>query len=67
MFHEWRIYEYYEAREFDVGVFDKNNLPLTAHNLELYVLKDTIINMTDFINYIEVDVHDCIRDQKQID
>ena len=38
MFHEWRIYDYYKQRHMDIGVFDKNNLPLTAHNYELYTL-----------------------------
>ena len=33
MFHEWRIYSYYDARTLDEGVFEKSNMPLTAHNL----------------------------------
>lgn len=33
MFHEWRVYSYYEARTLDEGVFEKSSMPLTAHNL----------------------------------
>ena len=67
MFHEWRIYTYYDQRHMDVGVFDKNNLPLTSHNYELYTLLRTEVNMTDFTSYIEVDMHDRIRDKMKID
>ena len=67
MFHEWRIYDYYKQRHMDIGVFDKNNLPLTAHNYELYTLLRTEVNMTDFSRFVEVAVHDRIRDKKRID
>lgn len=66
MFHEWRIYDYYKQRHMDVGVFDKNNLPLTTHNYELYTLFRTEVNMTDFTRFIEVSVHDQVRDKKSV-
>jgi len=66
MFHEWRVYKYYEERTFDTGLFEKSNLPLTAHNLKLYTLLRTDVNMTDFCSFIEVDVHDSIRDKVDI-
>jgi len=66
MFHEWRVYKYYEERTLDVGLYDKSNLPLTAHNLKLYTLLRTDANMTDFCSFIEVDMHDAIRDKKDV-
>ena len=62
MFHEWRIYDFYKQRNLDVGLFDMSNLPLTAHNYELYTLLRTEVNMTDFSRFVEVAVHDSIRD-----
>ena len=67
MFHKWRIYEYYEAREFDVGIYDKSNIPMTVHNKKLYLLYRTDMNMSDFARFIEVDVHDAIRDNTLLD
>jgi|LakMenEpi03Aug12_release.lakeMendotaPanAssembly.Ray.scaffolds.fasta_scaffold5314262_1 hypothetical protein len=52
MFHEWRIYEYYKARKLDIGIYDKSNVPITAHNNKLYLMLRTEVNMEDFIKYI---------------
>lgn len=52
MFHEWRIYSYYEARALDEGVFEKSNMPLTAHNLQLFTMYRTEMNMSDFVSFV---------------
>ena len=49
MFHDWRIYEYYTARQMDLGVFDKSNIPITAHNMKLFTMQRTEVGMADFI------------------
>ena len=49
MFHDWRIYEYYTARQLDLGVFDKSNIPITAHNMKLFTMQRTEVGMADFI------------------
>ena len=67
MFHEWRIYEYYQQRDLDIGVYEKSNIPITAHNMKLYLLYRTEMNISDFGRFVEVDVHDTIRDRKPLD
>lgn len=62
MYHEWKVYDQYKARKLDIGVFDKSNLPLLSHRKELYVLHRTNVSMDDFISFVEVDMHDRIRD-----
>ena len=67
MFHDWRIYEYYEARHHDLGVFDKSNIPITQHNMKLFTMLRTETSMDDFIQYVKVDISDAIRDNKTFD
>mmetsp|Transcript_41863 Transcript_41863/g.64058 ORF Transcript_41863/g.64058 Transcript_41863/m.64058 type:complete len:194 (-) Transcript_41863:1032-1613(-) len=66
MFHDWRIYEFYKQREFDVGIFDKSNLPIVAHNMKLFTLHQTHLNMSDFTSFVEVDVKDAVKTNKTI-
>lgn len=64
VFHQWRVYDYYKAREMDYGVYDKSNIPMTAHNLKLFTMLRTEVNMTDFVNFVEVDIRDAVRDYR---
>jgi len=63
-FHQWRIYDYYRARETDLGVFDKSNVPMTRYNQKLFTMLRTEVNMTDFVRFVEVDIHDAVRDKR---
>ena len=70
MFHDWRIYEYYKARHIDVGVFDKSNIPIAQHNMKLYTMLRTEVNMSDFIDFVhgaELIMHNASFDQSFID
>lgn len=51
----------------DLGVFDKSNIPITAHNMKLFTMQRTEVSMSDFVNFVQVDVHDAIRDNKPLD
>lgn len=42
-------------------------MPLTAHNFQLFTLYRTNMNMSDFARFVEVDIHDQIRDKQIID
>lgn len=64
MFHQWRIYDYERAREMDYGVYDKSNIPITAHNNKLFTMLRTEVNMSDFVKFVEVDIHDAVRDNR---
>ena len=47
----------------DYGVYDKSNVPLTAHNKKLWTLYRTEVNFSDFSAFVEVDVNDVVRDK----
>ena len=64
VFHQWRIYDYYKAREMDFGVYEKSNIPLTRHNQKLFTMLRTEVNMSDFVRFVEVDIHDAVRDKR---
>ena len=53
VFHQWRIYDYYKAREMDFGVYEKSNIPLTRHNQKLFTMLRTEVNMSDFVRLLK--------------
>jgi len=59
------VWDFYKAREFDLGVYEKSNIPITRHNHKLFTMYRTEINMTDFIKFVQVDVSDVVRDKKK--
>lgn len=58
LYHDFDIY----LKVFNTGSYDIADLPLTRHNKKLYAIFRTEINMTDFVKFVEVDVHDQRRD-----
>lgn len=48
----------------DYGVYEKSNIPLTRHNQKLFTMLRTEVNMTDFVHFVEVDIHDAVRDKR---
>lgn len=48
----------------DYGVYDKSNIPITSHNKKLFTMLRTEVNMRDFVSFVEVDIHDAVRDNR---
>ena len=48
----------------DFGVYEKSNIPITRHNLKLFTMLRTEVNMSDFVKFIEVDIKDAVRDKR---
>ena len=59
-YHDYKAHMYI-LNESD---YDHADLPILRHNKKFYTLLRTEINMTDFIKFVEVDVHDQKRDDK---
>lgn len=48
----------------DFGVYEKSNIPLTRHSQKLFTMLRTEVNMSDFVSFVEVDIHDAVRDKR---
>lgn len=48
----------------DFGVYEKSNVPMTSHNKKLFTMLRTEVNMSDFVRFVEVDIHDAVRDKR---
>ena len=51
-YHDWDLYTREEVRSIDEALFEHSNMPFTAHNLKLFTMYRTEINMTDFVNFV---------------
>jgi hypothetical protein len=67
MFHDWKMYDIYQKQHLDLGVYDKSNIPITKHNMKLYTMHRTQVNMSDFVDFVQVDIHDQVRDNILVD
>lgn len=48
----------------DYGVYDKSNIPITAHNKKLFTMLRTEVNMSDFVRFVQVDIYDAVRENR---
>lgn len=48
----------------DFGVYEKSNIPITRHNKKLFTMLRTEVNMSDFVDFIHVDIQDAVRDKR---
>ena len=58
MYHDFNIYKKIQ----NTASFDIADLPILKKHRKFYTLLRTEVNMTDFVDFIGVDIHDQVRD-----